>query len=121
MNTKINKNDILLIIPLLIISAILIFIMNIKKEANNIAKVYYDGKLIKKIDLSINKIYNIKGYNGNVKIKVKNHKIRVIEEKSMKHICSKNGYINKSYQSIICLPNKIVIEIDGSKIDTVVK
>lgn len=117
-----NKNDIKLIIILLVISFIsIIFIILNKKEAKY-ALVYYDSKIIKKIDLSINNTYNVKGYNGNVKIKVKNKKIKVIEEKSPYHLCSKKGYISKTYESIVCLPNKIVIEIDGSKeMDTVIK
>ena len=67
---------------------------------------------------------NIKaeGYNGKVKIVVNNNKIKVSEEKSPKHLCSKQGYISKTYEQIICLPNKIVIEIkDNDTVDTVVK
>lgn len=117
---KLNKNDIVLIIIVLSIS--LIFILLNKEEKGNIAKVYYDNKLIKKIDLNVDKKYTVNGYNGKVNIVVKNKKIKVDFEKSPLHICSKQGYISKSYESIVCLPNKIVIEIDNEdKIDTVVK
>lgn len=122
MSTKINKHDLLLIIIIIIISGIFILINKLNSKDGNIAKVYYDSKLIKTIDLSKNEEYTVKGYNGEVKIKVKDKKIKVIEEKSPKHLCSKQGYISKSYETIICLPNKIVIEIeDQIDIDTVVR
>ena len=48
--------------------------------------------------------------------------IRVIEENSPRHLCSKQGYIKDSMESIICLPNRIVIEIDTiEELDAVVK
>ena len=122
MSTKINKFDIILVIIIICISGIFILINKLNSKQGKYALVYYDNKLIKKIDLSINKTYNVKGYNGSVRIVVKNNKIKVAKEKSPLHLCSKRGYISKSYESIICLPNKIVIEIDSKKsVDTVVK
>ena len=122
MSTKINKFDIVLIISIICISGICILISSLNNSQGEYALVYYDNKLVKKIDLSIDKNYNIKGYNGNVKIVVKDKKIKVDSEFSPLHLCSKQGYISKSYETIVCLPNKIVIEIDSKKeIDTVVK
>ncbi len=119
---KINKRDILLIIIIICISLFLIIINKVNEKNGVSANVYYNNKLIKKIDLSIDKSYVVKGYNGNVKITVKNGKIKVDEEKSPLHLCSKMGYISKSHETIVCLPNKIVIEIDNKQdIDTVVK
>lgn len=119
---KINKKDIILVIIIISISLVFLIINNINNKKGTEARVYYNNKLIKKIDLSIDNTYNVKGYNGNVKIKVKDGKIKVEEEKSPLHLCSKKGYISKQHETIICLPNKIVIEIDGKdNIDTVVK
>ena len=50
-----------------------------------------------------------------MKIEVKNKKIRVITENSPLHLCSKQGFISKSYETIVCLPNKIVIKIENDK------
>ena len=122
MSRKINKYDIILILTIICISIIFITLNKLNSKQGTNALVYYDNKLIKTIDLSIDKTYNIKGYNGNVVIVVKDNKIKVKEEKSPLHLCSKQGYISKSYETIVCLPNKIVIEIDTKKdIDTVVK
>ena len=43
-----------------------------------------------------------------------NKSAKVVEEKSPLHLCSKQGYISKSYETIVCLPNKIVIKLESN-------
>ena len=102
-----NKNDIKLIIAILIIITIffIIYYLNFKKA--NLAYVYYENNLILTIDLSIDDVFE-----------VLNNQIRVIEENSPRHLCSKQGFISNTGQSIICLPNKIIIELPNNEIDT---
>lgn len=116
-----NKNDLILIVILFSISIIILITFNLNQKESNIAKVYYENKEILKIDLKINNTYTVDGLNGKVKIEVNNKRIRVVEENSPLHLCSKQGYISKSYETIVCLPNKIVIKIeDEEKLDGVV-
>ena len=112
-----NKNDIKLIFIVLLIVILLFSLSLLRKEAN-VANVYYENDLILKIDLNINNTYEVEGYNGKVVIEVLNNKIRVVEENSPYHLCSKQGFIDKSGESIICLPNKIIIELPNNEIDT---
>lgn len=112
-------NDLILIVSILLIVGI-IFIFN-KKEIPNQAKVYYENDLILTIDLSQNKEYDVQGYNGNVHIVVLDNKIKVEEENSPKHLCSKQGFISSSNETIVCLPNKILIKIESDdSLDTVI-
>lgn len=112
-----NKNDIKLIIVILFFIILLFSLTLIRKKAN-IANVYYENKLILEIDLSINKTYEVSGDNGKVVIEVLNNQIRVVEENSPYQICSKQGFVSKSGESIICLPNKIIIELPSDELDT---
>ncbi len=112
-------SDIILIILVILIATTMI-IFN-KKEDSDQALVYYENDLVLKIDLNQNKEYDVEGYNGNVHIVVMNKKIKVEEENSPKHICSKQGFISSSNETIVCLPNKIVIKIESKdKLDTVI-
>lgn len=120
-----NKKDIILCIIVLLTSAVIYLLFNILETTNNkTAVVYYDNKIILKIDLNnTNKQeYEVEGLNGKIKIESQEGKVRVIEENSPKHLCSKQGYISKGYETIICLPNKIVIKIeDSTEIDTIAR
>ena len=111
-----NKNDIKLVVIVLIV-IVLLFSLTLFRKKANIANVYYENDLILEIDLSINKTYEVDGYNGKVKIEVLNNQIRVVEENSTYHLCSKQGCVSKSGESIICLPNKIIIELPSDELD----
>ena len=117
-----NKNDLLLIIPIFIISLFVIFLLKFSNNQAKNALIFYENEQVLKVPLNINKTYNVKGYNGDVLIEVNNNRIRVNQENSPHNLCSKQGYIDSSYETIVCLPNKIVVKIiDEEIIDTVVK
>ena len=117
-----NRHDIILCLSILLIIGILYGITKIDNHKHKEAIVYYNNDIVLKIDMDKDDTYQVNGDNGIVIIEVLNNKIRVNEENSPKHICSKQGFINSSHESIICLPNKIVIEIkDSMDIDTIVR
>lgn len=116
-----NKSDIKLIIIILFITIVMLFVYFINKEEADIALVYYDSSIVLTIDLNINNIYEVDGQLGKVKIQVENKQIKVIEENSPYHLCSKQGFIKNKGESIICLPNKVIIELPNDDIDTEVK
>lgn len=120
-----NRSDLklLFIVVLLCSFSLLILFLN-QSNAPKKALVYYENKLILTIDLEKKErtLYEVDGSLGKVTIEAQNGKIRVIDENSPNHICSKQGYIEQSYQVLVCLPNKVVIKIEEqTEIDTVVK
>ena len=66
--------------------------------------------------------YQVEGKLGTVEILIQNESVMVEKENSPRHLCSKQGFIKETYESIICLPNEIVVKIASSdNLDTVVK
>ena len=103
-----NKYDFIVITTALLIS--LLLFITLKQSDSENAYVYYENNLIKTIDLNNDNEYEVEGYNGPVKIDVKNKKLKVKSESSPLHLCSKQGYTNKGV--IVCLPNKITISFN---------
>ena len=119
-----NKNDLKFIFFLIFIGVFVLLMTRLKQtNESKMAYVYYDSNLVLTIDLSLEeKEYTIKGANGDVLISAGDGKIKVEEENSPYHLCSKQGYITSSYETIVCLPNKVVIEIkDNESLDSIVK
>lgn len=123
-----NKSDMRLILIILVLSVIgVILLFYVKKNESNenkMALVYFENNKILEIDLTHHdeKEYTVSGYNGDVLIKTSYGKIKVEQENSPLNLCSKQGYISSSYESIVCLPNKIVIKIKHKEdIDTIVR
>lgn len=116
-----NKYDrILVFLVLLLVS--FFFIMR-KEEKGKLANVYYASKLVLQIDLTTpTKSYVVKGELGDVTIVAGDGSIFVEKETSPRHLCSKQGKITSPHEKIVCLPNKIVIEIKSDEeYDTVLK
>ena len=119
-----NKSDFKLVIILLIVVGLfLIGFKSVEKKGNKKAVVYYEDSVILTIDLNVNQEYQVDGYNGKVNMVVKDGKIKVGSENSPLHLCSNQGYISASYETIVCLPNKITIKIEteDNTLDTIVK
>lgn len=115
-----NRTDFKLIFIILFISILSLILL--KNNDLKIAHVYYENNLILKLPLNKNKIYTVDGFNGMVVIEVKDNKVRIIDEISPLNICSKMGFIKESYETLICLPNKIIVTIESNKkIDTIIE
>ncbi|MFZ5968419.1 MAG: NusG domain II-containing protein [Bacillota bacterium] len=77
-----------------------------------------DGKQVKKISMELSKegrIYEFAFNDQTGFIEVKDGEVRMLEmpkEICPQKICSDTGWISKPYQSIVCLPNRIVVQIE---------
>ncbi len=116
-----NKNDIFLVLIIIVIAFVSLFFL-INKEEGTAVVAYYEDKKVLTVPLDVDNKYIINGYLGEVQIEIKNNRVRVLEENSPRHLCSNQGWISKSYESIICLPNKVIINIENnSELDAIVK
>ena len=117
-----NKSDIILSIAIFTIGLIIFGLFRLNSNGSY-AVVYYEHNEVLRIDLKDKekRTYTVKGYNGDILIETLDGKVRVVDEISPKHLCSKQGYISSKSDSIICLPNKVIIEILNDEVDTVVR
>lgn len=109
-----------------VLIAVLLFCMGIigiflfRKNAvqSGIAMIYQDGTLLETINLnSVAKGYTLRvdGDNGAYNIiDIQPGKIGIIEASCPDQICVHTGYISGSVTPITCLPNHLIIKIQGS-------
>jgi hypothetical protein len=87
------------------------------------ALVTEDQKQIAELDLNQDQKVDLKTINNPVTLEIRQKKIRMLHSRCPKHICMNTGWISRKGQTIICLPNKIIIEIiseDDPGVDAVV-
>ena len=78
------------------------------------AQIYSQGKYLKTVSLSEDKIFTITLDDGSYnRIYVKDGRIAVVEASCPDHHCMNRGYVN-SGASVICLPNALEIRFTGS-------
>ena len=73
------------------------------------------GKIIEQVSLFTDRIISVKGPLGISVITIHNRKARVASDPSPRQYCVKQGWLAKSGETAICLPNQVSVEISGAK------
>jgi hypothetical protein len=76
--------------------------------------VYHDGSLLEEIDLKKDGIKELHVTEGRMKLEVSKGRIRVLQSSCPRGLCIQVGWISTGRMPIVCVPNKILIEIKGS-------
>ena len=119
-----KKLDIAIIVSLLALSFTpnLIFSKTLSKDYNSTyANIKVDGKVYDNIPLSSftgEKEFEINNKNDNNIIVIKNDSIQITDANCKDKLCIKQGEISNVGESIVCLPNKVIIEIKGDESDS---
>ena len=106
-----NTNDYILAALIVIISALPILTSDIFSDSGEKqALIYKNNTLAYTLNLSEDKEINI----DKMTIMVKAGKIRVENSDCPQKICVNSGWISKPVEKIVCIPNKVLIEITGA-------
>lgn len=106
------KNDIILISILLAAGLAAIMILLISKPVGTTVSVRVDGKEIASFSLSENRELFIPGKGGSNHLIIKGGYAYIDDASCPDGLCIGMGKINRAGQSIICLPNKVVVSIE---------
>lgn len=110
-----KKNDLILSAILLVTAILLFAAFNIfaSKKGENV-EIFVDGSLYKKVSLSQDEIITITGSSGGTNVLViKDLKVYMKEADCPDKVCVHQGSISRSNETIVCLPNRIVVKITG--------
>jgi hypothetical protein len=61
----------------------------------------------------------VKGKLGEAKVEIKDGRVRILNSPCPLKICENKGWISKKGDFIICVPNRIIIKIEGKTYDAV--
>lgn len=106
---KIKKSDWILVLVILCVAGACMFLYT-KFGREDAAKVTVktDGKVMGTYDLQKDREVKINDTNCVV---IKNGKVKMIEANCPDQICVKHRAISKNKETIVCLPNKVIIEV----------
>lgn len=116
-----KKLDVVIIVFLLILSFTphLIFSKALSKDYASIyANIKLSGKVYDTIDLSSfkgEKTLDIQTSHGTNKVLVKDGSIHIIDADCSDKLCVRQGTISKVGETLVCLPNELIIEIKGDE------
>ncbi|MBP1744583.1 MAG: hypothetical protein H6Q58_1561 [Firmicutes bacterium] len=112
-----DKIAAIVIALIVVISSIGVLVfMNMSGSSHHIAEIKQDGKVIRTIDLDqVESSEEIRiAYEDEYNIiRVEKGRIRIIDSDCPDKLCVKTGWITEPGQSVICLPHKLIIKIQG--------
>lgn len=117
MQNKKRKNDIILIAVIIALAALIFILINSFSSNGNKVIIEQDAKQIAILDLNKNQEYRIYDKSG----KICNIVLISDGQASMKYanckdkICVNHNKISKNNESIICLPNKVIVTVVSDK------
>ena len=110
---KMKKKDIILIAAVLAISLISLVAIKMTQKDGKEVTVTVEGKEVYKTSIKKDQIYQIPEKNGTNVMQIKDGKVTMKKADCKDQICADHKAIEKSGETIVCLPHKVVIEIQS--------
>lgn len=115
-----KKNDIVLLVIYITMTVGMTWYV-VQDKINGTAdqiQVYSDGEVVKSIPLpAADQTFEVKNDHGHIKVAIENGVVRVTEADCRDQVCVHTKAIDQGGEMIVCLPNKIYVEIKKKKVD----
>lgn len=102
-----KKGDIVIIAAALILAVLSAVLIGVFSASGKTVTVKQDNKVVYEGSLFEDKTVKL---DGNTAV-IEDGKVRMKSADCKNHYCIKQGEISKTGESIVCLPNKVIIEI----------
>ena len=111
----IKKADIVLLCILLLAGTGLSVLSYTSASAGEKVEVSVNGRLYGTYKLTENQVIEIRQKDALNKITIKDGYVQMSYSSCKNQVCVHDGKINKTNQSIVCLPNRVMVEITGGE------
>ncbi len=119
----IKKNDLILIGVILLLGLAVIGYLNLTKEEGSKVVITMNGEVYDMLYLKENTTYTVKGKDGTYNtFEIKDGYVDMLDASCPDKLCVNHSNIHYNNETIVCLPNKVVLQITGageSEVDAV--
>ena len=116
----IKKADIILGIFLVLLCLSSLFLLQLSGTGGDLVVIVADGKEYGTYDLSEDQRITVRGRGGDASniVEIRDGTVFMAEASCSNQVCVHQGAIRRSNQTIVCLPNRVVVSIVGSQRDS---
>ena len=109
------RNDVILIAVCLFISLALFVIVTLTKRPGAYAVVTVDGKEYGRYSLLEDREVTIESDDGTNLLVIKDGYADILEASCPDGLCERQRRISKTGESLVCLPNKVTVTVEGNE------
>lgn len=112
---KTHRNDAILIAALLVLGGGLALFLRFTRQAGGYARVQVDGDTVAELPLSEDtRLVLGEGEHTNTLV-IKDRAAQVVEASCPDQVCVNHGAIRYEGESIVCLPHRLVVTVEGGQ------
>jgi len=105
--------DVLLIICICLAIIISMFVLKRPIGQGDSVSILQDGKPVYNLSLSESRSIDVNGPLGITRIRIEKGQVWIADAPCPQKICQRIGKISRAGSVIICVPNKILVEVNG--------
>jgi len=109
----IRKADIILAVTLIVLGLIVSYVFSTGNDTGSTVRVTADGKLYAEYPLSEDRTVNVSQNSHTNKITIEDGRVSMSFSDCANQDCVLHSSISETSETIICLPNKVIVEIQG--------
>ena len=107
-----RKNDIFLLMETIVIAVVFLGIQFLTPASGGNLIIQINGETIASYPLGEDAEFEIN--DGTNRVKISDEKVRMVQADCPDQICVHYKAISKNHETIVCLPNKIVLTIEST-------
>ena len=116
MKRKCMRNDLLLMLGVLLIAGIAYLVFHAFSPTGAWAVIEQEGKVMARLSLQETQQYPLENVFGRNVVCIENGSVWMESADCPDGLCVKEGKISSTSQRIVCLPHRLVIRIEGEKV-----
>lgn len=109
-----KKADVLLCI-FIVVFAVILLCLQFGNDTGNIVEIYLSGELFGKYELFSDAVIEVESESGSNTVCISDGSVYVAESSCEDKNEVLQGKINRSGQSLVCLPNKLIVTVKGRR------
>lgn len=110
---KTHRNDVILIAALLLAAGVLALWLGLTRRAGGVARVQIDGETVLELPLDQDtQVVLGEGEHTNTLV-IEDGAVQVIAADCPDQVCVRQGAVRYNGESIVCLPHKLIVSIEG--------
>ena len=113
---KWTKGDKILVGFLLSVTLVLISQIDFSTRKGDWAVIEVDQKVVKRVSLAKNQIISVEGRLGVTNVEIIDGRAHIHSSPCQNKTCIKSGFIQYADRVTACLPNRVVLKIQGNTV-----
>ncbi len=114
LSVKWTKGDKILVAALLVITLIFVAKIDLSSRKGDWVVIEVDQKVAQRVPLSKDQVILVEGKLGVTRVEILDGHARIHSSPCRNKICVKSGYIQYADRLTACIPNRVVVKIQGA-------